>query len=206
MAEEFGDVLAEGLVSLLHYAGGKGRALTDEVLGRPCSTSGGPCSDRSPIVLEASPKLAAPAAAAAVKAAATETAGFTGALLARYVRQWQRDVRLWRIRIESLAPEPSLEAALRRLRLPHLTVRSGQLEQESFLGPDRVPVEWLAQAGAAEPDPPVEPVGVGVAVEHPQPDPTGRRGREGAQSASRVSSVVPTPRPRAGGATQRELR
>ena len=38
-----------------------------------------------------------------MKAAATVTAGFTGALLARYVRQWQRDVRLWRIRIDSLA-------------------------------------------------------------------------------------------------------
>ena len=169
--EEFGDVLAEGLMSLLHYAGGKGRALTekywDAVLDQRRALLGSIAG-----LLEASPKLEAPAAAAAVKAAATVTAGFTGALLARYVRQWQRDVRLWRIRIDSLAPEPSLEAALRRLRLPHLTVRSGQFEQESFLGPDRVPVEWLAQSGAAEPHPPVEPVGVGVAVEHPQPDPT----------------------------------
>ena len=28
--EEFGDVLAEGLMSLLHYAGGSGRALTEK--------------------------------------------------------------------------------------------------------------------------------------------------------------------------------
>ena len=130
-------------MSLLHYAGGKGRALTekywDAVLDQRRALLGSIAG-----LLEASPKLEAPAAAAAVKAAATVTASFTGALLARYVRQWQRDVRLWRIRIDSLAPEPSLEAALRRLRLPHLTVRSGQLEQESFLGPDRIPVEWLA--------------------------------------------------------------
>ena len=165
-------MLAEGLISLLHYAGGKGRALTekywDAVLDQRRALLGSIAG-----LLEASPKLEAPAAAAAVKAAATVTAGFTGALLARYVREWQRDVRLGGIPyIDPLAPEPSLEAALRRLRLPHLTVRSGQLEQESFLGPDRVPVEWLAQSGAAEPHPPVEPVGVGVAVEHPQPDPT----------------------------------
>jgi hypothetical protein len=168
--EEFGDVLAEGLMSLLHYAGGKGRALTDKywdaVLDQRRALLGSIVD-----LLEASPQLEAPAAAAAVKAAAIETAGFTGALLARYVRQWQRDVRLWRSRIQSLAPEPSLEAALRRLRLPHLTVRSGQLEQEAFLGPDRVPVEGLAQSSAAEPDSLVEPGGADVVVEHPQPDP-----------------------------------
>ncbi len=167
--EEFGDVLAEGLMSLLHHAGGKGRGLTekywDAVLDQRRALLGSIAE-----LLEASPEPEAPAAAVAVRAAATETEGFTGALLARYVRQWQRDVRLWRGRIDALAPVPSLEAALRRLRLPHMTARSGQFEQEPLLGPDRVPVERLAQSGAAEAEPPVEPVGPRVAVEHPQPD------------------------------------
>jgi len=162
--EEFGDVLAEGLMSLLHYAGGKGRAFTegyweavlDQRIALLESTAG---------LLDAK----APSAAGSVRAAAAETKSFTGALLARYVRQWQRDVRLWQSRIETLGRAPSLDAALCRLRLPHITKRSGQVEPESFLAAQRITFESLALTGATKAKPPVEPVGVGVAIDYPQP-------------------------------------
>ena len=163
--EEFGDVLAEGLMSLLHYAGGTQRALTekywDTVLEQRRAMLGSIAE-----LLERDEK---PEAAVAVRAASDETHGFTGALLARYVRQWQRDVRLWRARIEALPPAASLEAALDRLRLPYLTVRSGEIEQQPLLDAGRVVGERLAQPGALEPDLAVQAVGRVVAVEDPQP-------------------------------------
>lgn len=168
--EEFGDVLAEGLMSLLHHAGGKGRALTekywDAVLDERRALLGSIAG-----LLEVSDEPEAPAAADAVRAAADETDGFTGALLARYVRQWQRDVRLWRCRIEALPPAPSLQAALDRLRLPHVTIRSRELEQQPLLDARRVVGKRLAQAGALEPDSAVQLMCGVVAVQHPQPYP-----------------------------------
>jgi hypothetical protein len=165
--EEFGDILAEGLMSLLHYAGGTQRALTekywDTVLDQRRAML------RS--IAELLDNAAKRDAATAVRAAAAETGGFTGALFARYVRQWQRDVRLWRGRIDALRPAPSLEAALDRLGLPHTTVRSGQFEQQPLLEAGRVVGKRLAQAGALEPDLAVQLVGGVVAVQDPQPDP-----------------------------------
>ncbi len=164
--EEFGDVLAEGLMSLLHYAGGKGRALTEKYWDTVLEQRRAMLRLIAEL-LETSEKSDA---AAAVKAAGRETDSFSGALLARYVRQWQRDVRLWRARIDALPLAPSLETALDRLRLPYLTVRSVELEQKPLLDPGRVVRERLAQAGALEPDLAVQPVGGVVAVEDPQPD------------------------------------
>jgi hypothetical protein len=165
--EEFGDVLAEGLMSLLHYAGGTQRALTEKYWNTVLE-------HRRAMLRWIAERLDNDEnsdAATAVRAAAEETDSFTGALLARYVRQWQRDVRLWRSRIEALRPAPSLEAALDRLGLPYLTVRSGQIEQQPLLDAGRVVGQRLAQARALEPDLAVQPVGGVVAVEDPQPHP-----------------------------------
>lgn len=164
--EEFGDILAEGLMSLLHYAGGTQRALTEKYWDTVLEQRRAMLRSIADL-LETSEE---PDAAVAVRAAATETAAFTGALLARYVRQWQRDVRLWRGRIEALRPAPSLAAALDRLRLPYLTVQSGELEQQPLLDPGRIVVERLAQPGALESDLAVQLVGGVVAVQDPQPD------------------------------------
>lgn len=164
--EEFGDVLAEGLMSLLHYAGGTQRALTEKYWDTVLEQRRAMLRSIAEL-LEKSEKSPA---VSAVQAAGDETDRFTGALLARYVRQWQRDVRLWRGRIEALRPAPSLPAALDRLRLPHLIVRSGELEQQPLLDADRVVGERLAQAGPLEADRAVQLVGAGVAVEYPQPD------------------------------------
>ena len=165
--EEFGDVLAEGLMSLLHYAGGTQRALTEKYWDTVLDQRRAMLRSIADL-LETGEK---PQAAQAVLAARYETDSLSGAVLARYVRQWQRDVRLWRGRIEALPPAPSAEAALDRLRLPHLSVRAGELEQQPLLGPGRVVRERLAQAGALEPEFAVQPVGGVVTVEHPQPDP-----------------------------------
>jgi hypothetical protein len=165
--EEFGEVLAEGLMSLLHYAGGTQRALTEKYWDTVLDQRRAMLRSIAEL-LEKSEKSDA---AAAVRAAGEETDGFTGALLARYVRQWQRDARLWRGRIEALPPAPSVQAALDRLRLPYLSVRPGQLEQQPLLDAGRVVGERLAQARPLESDLAVQLVGRVVAVEDPQPHP-----------------------------------
>lgn len=166
--EEFGDVLAEGLMSLLHYAGGTQRALTEKYWDTVL--------DQRRAMLRSIAELLdtgeKPEAADAVRAAGEETDSLTGAMLARYVRQWQRDVRLWRGRIQALPPAPSPEVALERLRLPYVSVRAEEFEQQPLLGAGRIVRERLAQAGALEPELAVQLAGGVVAVEHPQPDPT----------------------------------
>jgi hypothetical protein len=165
--EEFGDVLAEGLMSLLHYAGGTQRALTEKYWDTVL--------DQRRAMLRSIAELLdtgeKPEAADAVRAAGEETDSLTGAMLARYVRQWQRDVRLWRGRIQALPPAPSPEVALERLRLPYVSVRAEEFEQQPLLGAGRIVRERLAQAGALEPELAVQLAGGVVAVEHPQPDP-----------------------------------
>lgn len=165
--EEFGDVLAEGLMSLLHHAGGTQRALTEKYWDTVLEQRRAMLRSIAELLENAGKSDAAKA----VRAAGDETDNFTGALLARYVRQWQRDARLWRGRVEALPPAPSVQAALDRLRLPHLSVRTGQLEQQPLLDAGRVVRERLAQAGPLEPDLAVQLVGGVVAVEDPQPHP-----------------------------------
>ena len=164
--EEFGDILAEGLMSLLHHAGGTQRALTEKYWDTVIEQRRAMLRSVTEL-LETREELDA---AAAVRAAAKETTEYTGALLARYVRQWQRDVRLWRGRMAALPRSPSLEAALDRLRLPYVSVRSGELEQQPLLDAGRIVGERLTQAGALEPDLAVKLVGGVVAVHDPQPD------------------------------------
>ena len=168
--EEFGDILAEGLMSLLHYAGGTQRALTEKYWDTELV-------ERRALLGSIVRRLAgsdhpdAPAASAAVTAAAELAGDFTGALLARYVRQWRRDVRLWRTRIDALKPLYSLDEALAWLRLPAVRKESAQPEDQPLLEPGRVPVERLAQAGAPEAVLAVQGARRLVPVQDPQPDP-----------------------------------
>jgi hypothetical protein len=113
--EEFGDLLAEGLMSLLHARTTMKRALNEgyweqaiaarhgllDGITRRLSETGGPDS-----------------AVTAVAAARDMLRSFDGEVLAMYVRRWREDVREWTKRVQLLPRTCSVEAAVERLGLP----------------------------------------------------------------------------------------
>jgi hypothetical protein len=113
--EEFGDLLAEGLMSLLHARTTMKRALDEDYweqaiaarhallngIKQRLSDTGGPDS-----------------AVTAVAAARDKLRTFDGEVLAMYVRRWREDVRERTKRVQLLPRTCSVEAAVDRLGLP----------------------------------------------------------------------------------------
>jgi hypothetical protein len=195
--EEFGDVLAEGLMSLLHYGGGTQRALTekhwDTVL------------DQRRAMLRSIADLLdtgeKPEAAKAVRAARAETDSLTGALLARYVRQWQRDVRLWRGRIQALPPRRH-----QRWRWTGCGCRTCPFDRESSSSSRSSVRAGSCGSGLRRPvrsNPSLRYSWQAASL--PSSTHSQTRGTPHSRRCAsiRIITVVPSPRPRAGGATQR---
>ena len=111
--EEFGDVLAEGLMSLPHSGLPVDRGLDlsywDQAIDQRHQLLYGITAD----LLKAGDDLPdGPAALAAVRAARTTLESLDCDVLSMFVRRWREDVKDWRKRLETLDPVDSLDTAL----------------------------------------------------------------------------------------------
>jgi hypothetical protein len=115
--QEFGDLLAEGLMSLLHE-----RADVECALELDFWRSA--IAERRSMLAGITAELAGvpggAAALAAVDTARTVLGGLDAELLSMYVRRWRQDVRDWTKRIELLPRLDSVDSALSYLDLPYL--------------------------------------------------------------------------------------
>ncbi|HYT10328.1 MAG TPA: hypothetical protein VEL73_06665, partial [Mycobacteriales bacterium] len=138
-AEEFGDVLAEGMVAFMH----DGVAVT-AATQRQWEVV---LTQRRQLIadlMSAADRLDAAAAkpiAAALDAAGRRSAEITGFQLAAYVRTWRSDLESWRTRLRGLKRGGSLRAALDTLGLGEWSVLS---EEPSSAMVIRIPAEFAS--------------------------------------------------------------
>lgn len=122
-AEEFGDVLGEGLIGALHR-GSLGAARTPAYWRHFLGL-------RARFIAEAHERCLAssdPRAAAALPALAAAEhvrAHLSADVLSDWVAAWNTDLRVWRRYLSHIVPVGDLPAALKRLELPARSVRSG---------------------------------------------------------------------------------
>lgn len=122
--EEFGDLLAEGLMSLLHSGLDVDRAL-DAGYWDEAIVERHRFLDRITAGLTTREHTDAPAALAAVRAARSTLAGLDSAVLSTFVRLWQQDTEDWKERLLGLGRVGSPEAALDVLGLRRITSGPG---------------------------------------------------------------------------------
>jgi len=122
VAEEFGDVLAEGLVGLLHTSASLSTA-KDPLYWRQFLLRRGEFIERTISRLAAMPAAAGRSAAVhALLAAEERRAAITPQSCAAYIRTWRRDGSVWNQRVSELSCLGSVDAALQQLDLRHCTL------------------------------------------------------------------------------------
>jgi hypothetical protein len=120
--EEFGDLLAEGLMSFLHAQTKVSRALDRSYWAQAIDQRAELLEGITTRLTGVDDRDAAPAMAA-VQAARKELESFQADVLAAYVGLWRADLRDWTRWLAGLSREHSLEAALDRLCLPSMGPR-----------------------------------------------------------------------------------
>lgn len=131
--QEFGDVLAEGLLTLLHGAQGPEDATSDY-------WSSFIAARRKLIddLKRRSTKLEPPLRGKMVSALETATACLMKIqpwACARYVKSWRYDLEAWRERLADVSAMGSIDAALRKLGLEQITVAEAGHRPVPALGP-----------------------------------------------------------------------
>ena len=115
-SEEFGDVLGEGLLGLLHEKAPPERALQPAYWDLAIEQRAILLDDIA-ARLDGSDRRDAAVALAAVVAARAKLGTFDGSLFSMYVSRWRQDVRDWRKRLEGLPTLGALRPALDFLAL-----------------------------------------------------------------------------------------
>jgi hypothetical protein len=113
--EEFGDVIAEGLYSLLHHGYGP-HSPTEAYWARFLSDRNAVLDGISKQVLSAPVELQ-DGIRASISAARHTLRKITPSMCVDYVAAWQRDLTRWKKRLRDLPVVPSVEDALRELGL-----------------------------------------------------------------------------------------
>jgi hypothetical protein len=150
--EEFGDILAEGLVGLLHHGVPPEKATADYwdefLLRRKCFI------DRTATRLAALPRSAEVIDALnALEAAEQRRAEISAVLLDDYVRAWHADLRSWYERLHVLSRVGSVGAALQHLGLAEAALfsDSGPQRAARLSPPSTVSVAARPQPSHAKP-------------------------------------------------------
>jgi hypothetical protein len=115
--EEFGDVIAEGLYSLLHYRDYGAHSPTNEYWERFLGDRNAILERISEQSYKAPPELRGQIDKAILTARETLKA-ITSDMCVDYVAAWQRDLARWEEQLANLPQPTSVEAALRTLGLP----------------------------------------------------------------------------------------
>lgn len=135
--QEFGDLLAEGLMSLLHIGGDLEPAL-HPAYWRQAVEQRGLLLDRITVGLGRVDHKDAPAALGAAAAARTSLDRCDPRTLTLFVRKWRQDLVQWRQRVRLLTPASSLGAALDLLELPSQSegrlIRTGEDRRDQLVG------------------------------------------------------------------------